>query len=563
MVGERATVALGPHLHVAAVTARGDDLAWGQVFGYAVDASGQPLDLSSVCYPNGPGHPTFALPPPRRASCRILHGSCRRPGSRGPDALATADQLLATGTDRPHALFITGDLVYADSPTRTLQRVASELGAVLMGRDEPVPGQDCTACELRGLRRRHAVRSGAQVPEPSWRQLLTFGEYCALHVLSLSDAAWPERVPLGLRRYRAALPRVRRALANIATYTMFDDHEVTDDWYLTRDWCERVLTTDLGRAIVRHGLASYAAFHAWGNTPDAFATGPGATLLAALDGNQPTGAIDDLLSIPTDVGDALVHPPGAIDWHYHLAWPELDISVLDTRTMRGFPDPSPTAPPAMLSDAALDAQLPGASPDGTVAVVVVPSPIVTAPQTRAARLASWVEYRTRGLGLSRSLADVYFPDRGDKWDHESNAFAALLRRLARRNPRTVMLSGDIHFGYAARVDHTVEPAGTIAVFTASGLMRETGARKWRHRTGYNFPWPWTSLPDPIEGDGYRIELVRADVDGRAGREIVGRNHLGDVRFDADGATQTLWWHRRGDDDAGPHSPFRIALGEAR
>ena len=32
--------------------------------------------------------------------------------------------------------------------------------------------------------------------------------------------------------YAENLPFVRRALANVATYMIFDDHEVTDDWFL-------------------------------------------------------------------------------------------------------------------------------------------------------------------------------------------------------------------------------------------------------------------------------------------------------------------------------------------
>ena len=44
-----------------------------------------------------------------------------------------------------------------------------------------------------------------------------------------------------------ACRKVRRALANVATYMIFDDHEVTDDWYLSPIWRDRVLTAPLGR----------------------------------------------------------------------------------------------------------------------------------------------------------------------------------------------------------------------------------------------------------------------------------------------------------------------------
>ena len=51
---------------------------------------------------------------------------------------------------------------------------------------------------------------------------------------------------------------------------IFDDHEVTDDWYLSQSWRSRVLTAPFGRAIVRNGYAAYAVCQAWGNDPAAF-----------------------------------------------------------------------------------------------------------------------------------------------------------------------------------------------------------------------------------------------------------------------------------------------------
>ena len=39
------------------------------------------------------------------------------------------------------------------------------------------------------------------------------------------------------------LPKVRRALANVATYMVFDDHDVTDDWNIGRAWRDARLNT--------------------------------------------------------------------------------------------------------------------------------------------------------------------------------------------------------------------------------------------------------------------------------------------------------------------------------
>jgi hypothetical protein len=66
------------------------------------------------------------------------------------------------------------------------------------------------------------------------------------------------------------LLKVRRLLANIPTYMIFDDHDVTDDWNITGSWYDKVRTSPLGRRVVSNALAAYWAFQGWGNDPDNF-----------------------------------------------------------------------------------------------------------------------------------------------------------------------------------------------------------------------------------------------------------------------------------------------------
>src|SRR5262249_25033178 len=73
-----------------------------------------------------------------------------------------------------------------------------------------------------------------------------------------------------LSEFRRGLPKVQRALANVPTYMIFDDHDVTDDWYLNQIWRDRVLTNSLGVTTIRNALLSYALFQAWGNDPSKF-----------------------------------------------------------------------------------------------------------------------------------------------------------------------------------------------------------------------------------------------------------------------------------------------------
>src|SRR5204862_1401081 len=120
-----------------------------------------------------------------------------------------------------------------------------------------------------------------------------------------------------LRLFRSTLPQVRRALANIATYTIFDDHDVTDDWYIDGTWCRRVLASPLGRRVIRNALLAYALFQAWGNTPDQFDAPPGRALLDAVEAwrREPAETheetIAEILGLPASFGGRGTLPRGA------------------------------------------------------------------------------------------------------------------------------------------------------------------------------------------------------------------------------------------------------------
>src|SRR5947207_314344 len=83
-----------------------------------------------------------------------------------------------------------------------------------------------------------------------------------------------------LDRARVALPAVRRVLANVPAYMIFDDHDVTDDWNLTARWRDRVHASPAGRRIIANALAAYWAFQGWGNDPCRFGAEFRDTILA-------------------------------------------------------------------------------------------------------------------------------------------------------------------------------------------------------------------------------------------------------------------------------------------
>ena len=60
------------------------------------------------------------------------------------------------------------------------------------------------------------------------------------------------------------MSEVRRALANIPTYMIFDDHDVTDDWNATLDVCRSMYSKPLGLRVMQNALTAYALCQHWG-----------------------------------------------------------------------------------------------------------------------------------------------------------------------------------------------------------------------------------------------------------------------------------------------------------
>jgi hypothetical protein len=345
--------------------------------------------------------PTFAMPPDDLNDLRLAHGSCRKLHGGGQDALPILDDLIEhdaqQGNSRLHQLFFTGDQIYGDDVADSLLWVATEVGNTLLGWEENLPLSQTRTNEYR-YKKPSDLKPGQRAdiarkncgftamlpnsPEKARSHLFSLGEYFAVYLLVWSPILWPQRLPEGKEVYKdpkqarqwdaearhvkdciSQLWKVRRTLANVPTYMIFDDHDVTDDWYLNRAWCIDVLRKPLGRRVVQNAMLAYALFQAWGNTPDQFVEGqPGGNLLRAAIRWLATAATDEstseeiakYLSIPQlepETGlpklrldeDVLIldreYPDGTqpVQWHYTLRSHKHEVIVLDTRTWRGYP----------------------------------------------------------------------------------------------------------------------------------------------------------------------------------------------------------------------------------
>ncbi|HJQ35112.1 MAG TPA: hypothetical protein VJ866_23380 [Pyrinomonadaceae bacterium] len=518
-----------------------------------ISRPGQPYDPLTLGYEaRALGLPTFSLPPPVLNQLRILHGSCRKPHADGFDALVATDVMIefdhSRPDDRPHQLFLTGDQIYADDVARPLLREIVEAAPVLFGFQETLPGNP-PADQLRpGARATLVNRVARMTTEEGDSHLLTFGEFACMYLYAWSDVLWPDPLPdsdrpaeldytsryygqrVHLQNFRNALARVRRALANVPTYMILDDHEVTDDWYINRRWCRDVLGSPLGRRVIINGLHAYALFQGWGNKPEDFrepASGsrasPGYSLLALSESlygalsSRDTAAAETtreglarILAVPraSAFSNRLPRDPRPDDelhWHYVVRGPAHEVFVLDLRTWRTYPG-GLLDPPTAISPAGIDVQLatpaPADAPVPLVTLVVASVPWMNVPRIEAIQ----AQYST-------ATADPFARD-FEAPGAERNGFELLLAGLAARirvNPVAggpgegivVMLSGDVHYGYSMRICYeTLRPLGhrgaghsrmTLAQLTSSACKNESGeSRRYLHN---NVSWPSVGSPD--------------------------------------------------------------------
>lgn len=172
-------------------------------------------------------------------SVRLTVGSCRRDGPHdeggvahfGIDALRAHGRHLATLDESrwPSSLLLIGDQVYADAPPAPMREI------IAGHRDPDRP--------------------------PGW-EVADFEEYTQLYRFSWSD------------------PVVRWVLSTVPSMMIFDDHDIRDDWNISRDWLQRIEAEPWWRDRLIGGLGTYWIYQHLGNlAPKQRASDP---LLTAL-----------------------------------------------------------------------------------------------------------------------------------------------------------------------------------------------------------------------------------------------------------------------------------------
>jgi hypothetical protein len=543
--GRRSTVALGKSLHIMAVTAQSMGrhcLTSDRIYAYDLlftdQTSHQQSLQQALCSNRFPNvnisyfehqKPTFVLPPSRLQDLRIVHGSCRKPHGHGFDALPILDCLIEEAANqpeqRPHQLFLTGDQIYGDDVAAPLLWVSSMLGDALLGWEERLPVTQNKPTDVAYYTPKQ-LPPGQRVEIATYQagftaglhnkdakiasHLLGLGEYYASYLLVWSPVCWPTTFPKGrdvmgksktrrlwdrevqeMRQFIHTLWKVRRALANVPVYSIFDDHDVSDDWNLNQAWCLRVLGRPLGQRTVQNALLAYAVSQAWGNTPNQFEAGqPGEKLLAAAQdwsASQGTDVVaynaiaryvgmpltNPRTSLPEFVQDGsmlvLERHPEALIWHYTVRSHCHEVIVLDTRTWRGYPaDDKPTAPPMLLCTQGFEQQLSIPLQQAPR----IPATLVIAPTNLfSLKVIDWIHH----WQLRRDK--VFAADVGDSWNIHTEALAQFITTLFEQRQQVVVLSGDIHYGSVVRMSYVgtspnSEAQSVLVQLTASAMKNE-------------------------------------------------------------------------------------------
>lgn len=465
-----------------------------------------------LCYP-GQSSPGFVLPSRVHSvlhgSCRKPHHA----GADGlVEADRLLQRLLGQGAtaarprpapqaadapdalpDWPSALVLTGDQVYADDVAGPMLHAIHQVIALLGLPDEPLAG-----AELLGLNNaqalyrhpagfykretllprqtRHAALievlfGGVEKPvfttDSAHNHLITLGEVLAMYLLVWSPALWPlinldppegldaasaalyQTERAALEDFVAGLPAVRRLFAHLPTAMMFDDHDITDDWNLSREWEEVAYGHPFSRRVIGNALVGYLVNQGWGNAPDAF--GP-ALMQQVQDGLHAPGCAvhDELISQLLAFGR----------WHY--TWPtQPPLVVMDSRTHRWRSESAARKPSGLMDwEALTDLQQ---TLKGLPAVLLVSSaPIFGVKLIEAIQRAfTWA-----GQPL---MVDA------ENWMAHPGAGHAMLNVF--RHPKTpqhvVVLSGDVHYSFVYDVELRGQVRGPDIWQICSSGLRNT------------------------------------------------------------------------------------------
>lgn len=489
-------VQVGTHAFVNLITLEPNiDISCGSQVSYDIrllDKDGSESNLCellpSIVYA-GQSYPSFVM---RRQIGKMLHGSCRKPHHDCDDGLLIVDRqielAMAGEIEPPDLLMMSGDQVYTDDvagPTlvaikQTIEQLGlfhEELEGATIGNSQALfEHPHCYYQRPKLLPEDPSTANTysqffAGKPKPIFtsvnasNHLISFAEVMAMYILTWSPEMW-QRVQISddaipdafkqkfaeeqaiIESFMAGLERVRRALAHVPVYMIFDDHDVTDDWNLTRGWEEAVYGNPFAKRIVGNALLGYWLCQGWGNDPQR---------LQAL--------FESCSGFFTETGiqrhDELVQC--LLDWkHWHYCLDTLPkLVVLDTRTQRWRSESSLGKPSGLMDWEAL-CELQQELIGQEAVIMVSAAPIF------GVKLIEAMQRIFTFFGQALTVD-------AENWMAHKGTASVMLNIFRNRNtpPNFVILSGDVHYSFvydiSLRFRHN---SPQITQITSSGIKNE-------------------------------------------------------------------------------------------
>lgn len=445
----------------------------------------------------------------------LLHGSCRKPHFEGDDALAQVDNLIgeaiASDNRRPDVLLMTGDQVYADDVAGpTLQAIHQTIK--LLGLfEEPLEGAIVNhSSELpshpHGFYEREqllpkietntalsslffsAKRKPIFTSVNAQNHLISCAEVMAMYFLVWSPSLWQNvafhaddiapqhkdtfaKEQSAIEGFVSQLSKVRRALAHIPVYMIFDDHDVTDDWNLTRGWEQEVYNNPFSKRMIGNALTGYLLCQGWGNAPQKCTS----LIDKARENFTPNGMVDHDNFIDTLLD--FEH------WNYRLDTTP-PIEVLDTRTRRWRSESSMKKPSGLMDwEALCDFQHNIIGKDAVI--------VVSAAPIYGVKFIEAIQKTFTFFGKALTVdAENWMAHKGT-----ANVMLNIFRHY-KTPPEFIILSGDVHYSFVYDVRLRFRRNSPhITQFTCSGLKNAfpQGLIRWLDRLNRAFYGPKSIL----------------------------------------------------------------------
>ncbi|MEV6282863.1 alkaline phosphatase D family protein [Kribbella sp. NPDC051770] len=237
-----------------------------------------------------PYGPSVIRTPTADGGTRLTFGSCRRSApfdeqgfaDFGPDALvALAERMAGTDHERPDAILLLGDQVYADDPSDAV---------------------------LEKLRAAHGGRPGSEVQD----EIGNFEEYTWLY-----DDAWIH-------------PAVRWLFSTVPLCMLLDDHDLRDDWNTSLTWRRWVTQQPWWHDRVVGAYASYWVYQHLGNlSPEQLAEDSTYQAMRTLDDDVERTAYLDAFAWEAD------EDPASTRWSFYRDFGQgVRLVAVDSRCSR-------------------------------------------------------------------------------------------------------------------------------------------------------------------------------------------------------------------------------------